>query len=53
MTRGCVNRDHATAAILDAGANRTAQKRGTQKGQQRRNETAQPDRSAHHPEAVR
>ena len=53
MTRGGVYRDRATAAIFDAGANRPAQERSPQEGEQRRNETAQHDRSTHHPETDR
>jgi hypothetical protein len=45
---GCRNGNGATAAILDAGANRAAQECSPQEGKQGSNKTAKHDRGAHH-----
>jgi hypothetical protein len=53
VSDGCRNGNGATAAILNARANRTAQKCGAQESKQRGYKTAKQDRSAHHPETER
>ena len=49
----CVNRNRPTAAVFNAGANRATQERSPEEREQRSDETAKHDGSAHHPETDR